>query len=56
MNNFSIPETDSRGHLGGGMIPAILLGPHAASLTMASVLTVQALFFADSYLPLAYRL
>jgi cobalt/nickel transport system permease protein len=29
------------------MILAILLGPHAAFLTMASVLTVQALFFAD---------
>jgi cobalt/nickel transport system permease protein len=29
------------------MILAILLGPYAAFLTMASVLTVQALFFAD---------
>jgi cobalt/nickel transport system permease protein len=29
------------------MILAILLGPHAAFLVMASVLTVQALFFAD---------
>lgn len=29
------------------MILSILLGPHAAFLTMASVLTVQALFFAD---------
>lgn len=47
MINFTIPATGSSGHLGGGMILAILLGPHAAFLTMASVLTVQALFFAD---------
>ena len=47
MINFAIPGTGSSGHLGGGMILAILLGPHAAFLTMASVLTVQALFFAD---------
>jgi len=47
MINFSIPVTGSSGHLGGGMILAILLGPHAAFLTLASVLVVQALFFAD---------
>ena len=47
MINFTIPGTGSSGHIGGGMILAILLGPHAAFLTMASVLTVQALFFAD---------
>ncbi len=47
MINFTIPGTGSSGHLGGGMILAILLGPHAAFLTMASILTVQALFFAD---------
>ncbi|MDK9708579.1 MAG: energy-coupling factor ABC transporter permease [Desulforhopalus sp.] len=47
MINFTIPGTGSSGHLGGGMILAILLGPHAAFLTIASVLTVQALFFAD---------
>ncbi len=47
MINFTIPVTGSSGHLGGGMILAILLGPHAAFLTMASILTVQALFFAD---------
>ena len=47
MINFTIPATGSSGHLGGGMILAILLGPHAAFLTMASVLSVQALFFAD---------
>ena len=47
MINFTIPGTGSSGHLGGGMILAILLGPQAAFLVMASVLTVQALFFAD---------
>lgn len=47
MINFSIPGTGSSGHLGGGMILAVLLGPHAAFLVMASVLTVQAFFFAD---------
>jgi cobalt/nickel transport system permease protein len=47
MINFTIPATGSSGHLGGGMILAILLGPYAAFLTMASVLAVQALFFAD---------
>ncbi|MBT0663996.1 PDGLE domain-containing protein [Geobacter pelophilus] len=47
MINFTIPATGSSGHLGGGLILAILLGPHAAFLTIASVLVVQALFFAD---------
>lgn len=47
MINFTIPFTGSSGHLAGGMILAILLGPHAAFLTMASILTVQALLFAD---------
>ncbi len=47
MLNFTIPGTGSSGHLGGGLILAVLLGPHAAFLVMASVLTVQALFFAD---------
>ncbi|MCX5826099.1 MAG: energy-coupling factor ABC transporter permease [Deltaproteobacteria bacterium] len=47
MINITIPGTGSSGHLGGGMILAIILGPHAAFLVMASVLTVQALFFAD---------
>ncbi|HBE02846.1 MAG: cobalamin biosynthesis protein CbiM [Spirochaetes bacterium GWF1_41_5] len=47
MINFTIPGTGSSGHLGGGMLLAILLGPHAAFLSIASVLLVQALFFAD---------
>jgi len=47
MINFTIPGTGSSGHLGGGMLLAAVLGPQAAFLVMASVLTVQALFFAD---------
>lgn len=47
MINFSIPGTGSSGHIGGGLLLAILLGPYAGFLTMASVLTIQALFFAD---------
>ncbi len=47
MINFSIPATGSSGHLGGGMILAILLGPFSAFLAVASVLVVQALFFGD---------
>ncbi len=53
MINFSIPVTGSSGHLGGGMLLAILLGPYAGFLTMASVLLIQALFFGDGGL-LAY--
>jgi len=47
MINFTIPGTGSSGHIGGGMILAVLLGPYAAFLAIASVLVVQALFFAD---------
>jgi cobalt/nickel transport system permease protein len=47
MINFSIPGTGSSGHLGGGLLLTILLGPYAALLVIASVLTVQAFFFAD---------
>ncbi|MBU5613785.1 energy-coupling factor ABC transporter permease [Geomonas azotofigens] len=47
MINFSIPGTGSSGHLTGGLLLAILLGPSAAFLTVASVLVVQAFFFAD---------
>lgn len=47
MLNFTIPGTGSSGHLGGGLILTVLLGPYAAFLVMASVLGVQALFFAD---------
>jgi cobalt/nickel transport system permease protein len=47
MINFSIPATGSSGHIGGGLMLAILVGPEAALLVAASVLTLQALFFAD---------
>jgi len=47
MINFTIPGTGSSGHLGGGLILSVLLGPYAALLVISSVLTVQALFFAD---------
>lgn len=53
MINFSIIGTGSSGHIGGGLLLAILLGPYAGFLTMASVLLIQALFFADGGL-LAY--
>lgn len=47
MINFTIPMTGSSGHIGGGMLLAILLGPYAGFLTMATILLIQALFFAD---------
>ncbi|WGK70180.1 energy-coupling factor ABC transporter permease [Candidatus Haliotispira prima] len=47
MVNFSIPGTGSSGHITGGLLLSVILGPHAAFLTMASVLSIQALFFAD---------
>lgn len=47
MINFSIPGTGSSGHIGGGLLLAALLGPHAGFLVMAGILLVQALFFAD---------
>jgi len=53
MINFSIPGTGSSGHIGGGLLLAVLLGPYAGFLTMASVLLIQALLFADGGL-LAY--
>ncbi len=47
MVNFAIPGTGSSGHLGGGLLLALLLGPWPALVVMASVLAVQALVFAD---------
>ena len=47
MINFSIPGTGSSGHLGGGLILAAMLGPYRAFITLASVLVIQCLFFAD---------
>ncbi|MDR1904626.1 MAG: energy-coupling factor ABC transporter permease [Treponema sp.] len=53
MINFTIPGTGSSGHIGGGILLASLLGPFPALLTLASVLLIQCLFFADGGL-LAY--
>jgi len=47
MINFSIPGTGSSGHIGGGLLLSILLGPWRAFITLASVLVIQAIFFAD---------
>jgi len=47
MINFTIPGTGSSGHMVGGLLLAIILGPHAGFIVMASVLIIQALFFAD---------
>lgn len=47
MINFAIPGTGSSGHLGGGLLLAILLGPYAAFLVLSSVLIIQCLFFLD---------
>jgi cobalt/nickel transport system permease protein len=46
MVNFPIPGGTS-GHLLGGTIAAVLLGPWAGSLVMTVVFIVQALFFQD---------
>jgi cobalt/nickel transport system permease protein len=46
MVNFQILGGTS-GHLGGGVLLAILLGPHVAALVMAAILTVQCLIFND---------
>ncbi|QEN03465.1 cobalamin biosynthesis protein CbiM [Thiospirochaeta perfilievii] len=47
MINFTIPGTGSSGHIGGGLLLSIVLGPYAAFLTLAIVLLIQALFFGD---------
>lgn len=47
MVSFAIPGTGSSGHLGGGLLLALLLGPEAAVVVMTSILVVQALLFAD---------
>lgn len=47
MINFTIPGTGSSGHIGGGILLAGLLGGSPALLTIATVLLIQALFFAD---------
>ena len=47
MINFTIPGTGSSGHIIGGVLLAAFLGPWAAFLTLASVLIIQCLVFAD---------
>jgi len=48
MINFTLPGMPgTSGHLGGGVLLAILLGPSAAIITMASILTIQCLIFQD---------
>lgn len=47
MINFSIPGTGSSGHLVGGILLAAILGPWAGLITLASVLVIQCLLFAD---------
>jgi cobalt/nickel transport system permease protein len=53
MINFTIPGTGSSGHICGGVLLAALLGPWAAVITIASVILIQCLVFADGGL-LAY--
>ena len=53
MINFTIPGTGSSGHISGGILLAAILGPWAAFITLAAVLLIQCLFFADGGL-LAY--
>jgi cobalt/nickel transport system permease protein len=47
MVNFAIPGTGSSGHIVGGIMLAALLGSNAGVLAMISILSIQALFFAD---------
>lgn len=46
MLNFTIPGGTS-GHLLGGALAAIVLGPHAGAIVIAVVLIVQAFIFMD---------
>lgn len=46
MLNFPVGSGTS-GHLMGGVLAAVLLGPATATLCVAAVLVVQAIFFAD---------
>ena len=46
MFNFSIANSTS-GHLLGGVIAALVLGPFSGSIVIAVVLAVQSIFFAD---------
>ena len=46
MFNFQIPGGTS-GHLLGGVLAAVLLGPYAGTIVMACVISVQSLVFQD---------
>lgn len=47
MINFAIPAAGSSGHIVGGVLLAVLIGPYAAFIAMCAILLVQAVFFAD---------
>jgi len=47
MIDFTIPATGSSGHIGGGILLAGLLGGVPAFLSIAAVIIIQCLFFAD---------
>ncbi len=47
MINFTIPGTGSSGHIGGGILLSAMLGGFPAMLSIAAVLIIQCLFFAD---------
>ncbi|MGS0680799.1 energy-coupling factor ABC transporter permease [Shewanella sp. 125m-7] len=47
MINFAIPGTGASGHITGAILLSALLGAPAAFVVIASILIVQALFFAD---------
>ena len=48
MINFALPGMPgTSGHLGGGVLLAILLGPAAGIITMTSILIIQCLIFQD---------
>ncbi|MDO5131838.1 MAG: energy-coupling factor ABC transporter permease [Eubacteriales bacterium] len=47
MINFTIPATGSSGHICGGILLAGLLGGEPALLSIAAVLVIQCLLFAD---------
>lgn len=46
MFNFPI-ERGTSGHLLGGILAAVLLGPFAGAIVISTVLTIQMIFFAD---------
>jgi cobalt/nickel transport system permease protein len=47
MINFPVPGLGTSGHLIGGLLTAVLVGPWTAVLCMTVVLLVQAVLFAD---------